>query len=267
MDTTRFTSLRMKTWDEIFLHVRTFKDGWIFRGQPSDYPLASSLERACKRAGVSLSRARDTEYRLVREFQRRFHFYSVRAPNSDSILEWLAIMQHHGAPTRLLDWTYSLFVAAYFAVESAETDSVVWALNTDWLKDEIGKNPRLADSWREFVSARTADSFRLLFLRESPEAFVYTATPLEMNERLAVQQGLFLCPGDISRPFAANLEALSPSSSSLVRITIPLECRTQALRDLQRMNMNAATLFPGLDGFARSMWTRLEHLSAVPIKV
>jgi hypothetical protein len=41
-------------------------------------------------------------------------------------------MQHHGAPTRLLDFTYSIYVAAYFALESADADAAVWAVNAPW---------------------------------------------------------------------------------------------------------------------------------------
>jgi hypothetical protein len=53
-------------------------------------------------------------------------------PDLDDTLEWLALMRHHGAPTRLLDWTYSFFVAVYFACEEAKTNApcVVYALDT-----------------------------------------------------------------------------------------------------------------------------------------
>jgi len=267
MDKGRYTSVTLKNWDEIFDYVRKYEGSWIFRGHPSDFTFQTSLERACNRANVPLSKARQVEDRLVREFKRRFHLYAAHVPDDDDILEWLAIMQHHGAPTRLLDWTYSPFAAAYFALESTETDCVLWALDTDWLKEEIRSNRNLINPWKEFVNVRSGDSFRNLFWRDTPEKFVYGASPIGANERLAIQQGLFLCPGDVRYTFETNLGAFSTRRSSLIKITIPIGCRTRALRDLHRMNMNAATLFPGLDGFARSMWTRLEHLSAIPIKV
>jgi len=45
-------------------------------------------------------------------------------------------MQHHGAPTRLLDFSYSIYVAAYSAMESADGDSALWAVDGLWAMDQ-----------------------------------------------------------------------------------------------------------------------------------
>ena len=89
-----------------------------------------------------------------------------------------------------------------------------------------------------------------------PISFVYPVNPFRLNERLIIQQGVFLCPGDVSIPFEDNLFAVLPpgtASPPFYKLKIKHNARSDYLRKLHRMNMNTSTLFPGLDGFARSL--------------
>jgi hypothetical protein len=75
---------------------------------------------------------------------RQCHHYTLHTPEADNVMEWLALMRHYGAPTRLLDCTYSFFAAVYFALEDfeledAEGECAVWALNSDWIAERVGK--------------------------------------------------------------------------------------------------------------------------------
>jgi hypothetical protein len=98
-----------------------------------------------------------------------------------------------------------------------------------------------------------------------------------MNARLAVQQGCFIVPGDLSKSFMENLaywlevdvsafavkraRSMRPEDAeklfdtAVIKIILPREIHNQAVWDLDQMNVNATSLFPGLDGFARSLHT------------
>jgi FRG domain len=114
---------------------------WMFRGTSKPYPLQTSLERALQGADIALADGRDIERQMLQEFKRRAHFYVSPLPNEGDILGWLALMQHYGAPTRLLDWTYSFYVAAFFALSDAVSfplvarqPAIVWAIYRDAYK-------------------------------------------------------------------------------------------------------------------------------------
>ena len=79
---------------------------------------------------------RALEIELLLEFQQGAHQSSGFVPLFNEVLDWLALMQHYGAPTRLLDWTRSPYVALYFALEKADKESAVWAINREWLENK-----------------------------------------------------------------------------------------------------------------------------------
>jgi FRG domain len=103
------------------------RDVWIFRGQAdAKWPLASSLERL-----DGLKPLWDSEEAMLRQFREKVHIYSDFVKDQLTTVDALSIMQHHGAPTRLLDWTYSPAVAAFFAAADDQKSeySTVWAAN------------------------------------------------------------------------------------------------------------------------------------------
>ena len=262
--------------------------GWAFRGQRRQWPLQTSIERFVppvttpEEAGtLSEIRRSDSEIRLLRDFQRRAGRYFDSSQHPADELEWLAWMQHFGAPTRLFDFTHSPYVAAYFAFEDAgEGDPTIWAVNVGLLKERAGRLlrnglPELdqhvktlkvesehGEPLRNMVAAMTAATpeervgFESAVLTNRVQ-MVLPLEPFRLTERLTIQQGTFLCHGDVNASFLDNLAAMEISTDVLRQFVIPSTQRARALEELRLMNITRATLFPGLEGFAQSFRQRL----------
>jgi hypothetical protein len=247
--------------------------GWVFRGQGNpQYGLSTSLERACLSYGHQRTEFPSLERRIIREFKRRLHHYTTDPPHKKDMIEWLALMQHYGAPTRLLDWTYSFFIGVYFAVESAGQDHcVLWALKMEPFKahDVLSEheNVDVEERYQRYLCDDTSlkDEAWLRqcalvdHLFDRPRPLIHSVNPFRLNDRLTIQQGLFLMPGDISRDFEENMMVHSSSPKDLIRFEIDSTppVRREILINLHRMNISRASLFPGLVGFAESLKTRL----------
>ncbi len=259
----------ISTWQDIQTLYDSLKAEsdrqWLFRGQ-RDYrwDLASSLERAVyRRFGEPLRRVPDYERWLLREFKRHAHRYSQDLPSDEDTFRWLALMQHHGAPTRLLDFTYSFFVGIYFAIECATPGEhcALWAIDGDWCwrraKDALG--PELAQRI-ETDKARGKTPELQAEVLKSEKCVVVPDNSFFLDERLAVQQGVFLVPLDLTRPFMENLDSAAGEANGQVRryeICCSIEFLKAAILELRRMNITRVSLFPGLDGLAASLEPRI----------
>lgn len=269
----------LKTWDQIRKVFDQLKEPrWLFRGQANaSWPLRTSLERALESGDVG------EEERLIYLFKSRAHHYLPSTPALDNDLEWLALMQHHGAPTRLLDFTRSPYVALYFAIENAaEPHCAVWAVNGPAFQDRTEYLLSKLKEWHDFGLPELFEETALDYWLRQPELFssmflrnqsnlICPVQPTRMNERMVTQQALFLCPGKAHSwdSFEGNLlcmltlkklpEYIEPAWNPplIYRLHIDAGLRTDILRELSRMNITRATLFPGLDGFAASLTTDL----------
>jgi hypothetical protein len=181
----------------------------------------------------------------------------ARTPAEDETLEWLALMQHHGAPTRLLDFTWSPYVAAFFALERATADAAIWAGSSG---PEV-PNYRgfyisaLLDRVLELPHPRTLDAeIQWQADREViPAALI--SEPVLMNQRMTSQAGTFVIP---TSRIDVPVESLIPPASAFKLKLIGRSLRKQTMERLYNMNISNATLFPGVDGLARSLAFELE---------
>lgn len=248
---------------------------WVFRGQADfSWELKTALDRAADDFSLNREDLPLIEEGMVREFQRRVGTSraDIDLPARSNILAWLALMRHHGAPTRLLDWSYSLYVALFFAVETAREDSAVWAIDVNWCSHQS----RQLLPPQEDAEARTSndpyleqpDTFRFLFARNPAVRLVYRVNTFALPHRLSSQKGLFLGPGDIRVSFEENLKALEAISggnggSAIYKLRIRRSLRNEVFQRLFEMNISRETLFPDLDGLAQSLRTRLASPEAL----
>lgn len=252
---------------------------WIFRGEPKfnekeeEKYLCTSLERAFDNYGICDEEKKvENEKKIIRKFQRNVSLYIEGGePDKDDILEWLALMRHHGAPVRLMDWVYSYYIAIYFGL-AENIKGVIWAINTaktsepKFVINRIpkGKGARFWELRHKLGSKNDILGIRekgdklddlaiTCYLMENPLPLVYPVNPFRLNKRLTIQNGLFLLTGDIRKSFKENLKACF-DKNDIHKITV--ECnkneKNEILWNLKNMNITNEVLFPGLDGFAKS---------------
>ncbi|TRZ48915.1 FRG domain-containing protein [bacterium] len=237
---------------------------WIFRGNMPGKRLKSSLDRAIQYYPKELKERKKAERRLLRDFKRRYHQYSSDAPKQDDYLEWFSIMQHYGAPTRLLDFTYSIYIAAYFALEYTNKKySEVYAVRVNWAIEQSAKrfngHKKAEDFFRKMIDDTPEDrrNFENYFMSAPPKEFVCPFNPFRLTERISLQNGVFMCPGNVNKTFEHNLKSLKGwnKGTNIMKFILNFDKEQiiKARESLYDLNITRATLFPGLEGFAKSL--------------
>lgn len=267
---------KCEDWDHLVGKLRPLSRGWIFRGQLASWELSTTLERYTP---PPLAAKVEQEQRLIAEFARRVDRHLLPGQTIRDGLEQIALMQHYGAPTRLLDFTNSPYVAAYFAFEGFEHDArAVWAVKMAPLRRAAGRllrkaYPEIEASVKEIAgTSPVIDVIRDLAatlaatggvkgddnisfestVQKNKVPFLLPAEPFRLTERMQVQQGTFLSVGDVRHSAVANLQAMKLSSDTVQKFEIPYDVRAGALEELRLMNITRASLFPGLEGYAQS---------------
>jgi hypothetical protein len=225
---------------------------YLFRGQADiSWTLEPSIVRVLR--GQSAADVMDKEKQAIDEFRKHAHLYlntSVTGEPSD-LLAWLTLMQHYGAPTRLLDWTTSAYVATYFAVDSSwSTDGAVWLFTLLNVKQAMDLK----------YGEITASNLNLPLMNQTyfePTSPPHLSPLIRMvaTERMIAQQGLFtICRQPLVNHAEAIEDALQSDISRYARkVIIPAKLKPEFLRRLRTMNIAANSLFPGIDGVGRSV--------------
>jgi FRG domain len=230
------------------------RDPGVFRGSGhADWPLLTSLDRL---GGIHPPHTkRGLEEHILRNFVRYSRPYF---PTPRNEWELLVAAQHHGLPTRLLDWTYSPLIAAHFAtLRPHDADRVVWRL--DWQR--VHRHFRLAELalLTDDLNALQHDPEEEGFtpwelMRNSPERkpFAVLFEPPTLDVRIATQAAVFTVSSDTTRSFDAFL-AQFDLLDALTKYIIPA-AEVSLVRDqLDLAAIDERRLFPDLDGVAAQM--------------
>jgi hypothetical protein len=257
-----FTDIQLNTWFDYKKFVDQLSDNWVFRGQAdSQWGLQNAIERT-----DFIRLHKDIEGNFLAEFQRGARNYLSRDEIPEHLIEWLALMQHHGAPTRLLDFTKSPFIGAYFAYEIAQSNSgrfiSIWAINIHFLKMKAIE--KLSGHYAEYLKGSRSiineELFEKIFFDNSC-SLVFPVEPFRMNRRYSLQQSHFVSTGNAAEPFMHQLEFLGDEmSQAVIKIEMPAGIKNEVLRDLQKLNLHRASLFPDLDGYAESLRLRYNSM-------
>ncbi|MEM9324412.1 MAG: FRG domain-containing protein [Bacteroidota bacterium] len=249
--------LTIKTWNQ-------FKDivagdeyrSWAFRGQAdARWNLEPTLSRYLKNYKVNPSVWSKQELRIYRIFRRKAHQFLDHLPKEEDAFEWLATMQHHGAPTRLLDFTWSPYVAAFFALEQATETSAIWAIYPPVVRreQEFPSFPDLEGNIHDQVGPWRLGNYQKYFVGNEHD-FITQGEPYRMNRRLVAQSGTFVIISNIHHSIEEIVGNKKRLGKGIVKFELDTaKIRHELLRRLYNMNITNATLFPDLDGLARSM--------------
>lgn len=249
------------SWNAFSRFARHFKSkkNWIFRGQSTwSWPLSTNLERLARDYDIDADKLPNIEQGLIRKFKRHYSHFAKHVPDDRDYMEWLSIMQHYGAPTRLLDFTYSIFVALYFAVIDSKMQhkSAIWCIDSDWINRKYANNTKT--NYKQIIKNDKALRYlesNIVVLNDKITS-VYCPSAFHLNRRLTVQQGTFIMPTNSTKPFMRNLNEMLtiPSESSKIlkaKLVLNKSFFEEALYNLYRMNITTASLFPGIIGFAK----------------
>ncbi|HPF50983.1 MAG TPA: FRG domain-containing protein [Draconibacterium sp.] len=248
--------IQIESWNQLVDEVyhdswkpslERFRSDYAFRGlSDARYRLENSFLRNC-------GNRPELEYHILRNFRKYARTTDISQTSTQ--LRSLVLAQHHGLSTRLLDWTYSPFVAMHFATANTEKyniDGVIWQV--DFVK----------------VNAQVPDILKLLLDKEKCNAFTVEMlestfpTVQKLDETIGSCNVLFFEPPSLDDRIVNQFALLSLMTEAtgilddwLIkhpdmyrRIIIPADLKWEIRDKLDQANITERVLFPGLDGLA-----------------
>jgi hypothetical protein len=264
-----FTELTINSWEQ--LNEELFRDTWnapikryrsnfAYRGvNNASYKLSNGLSRL----GVPYP---NMEQNLVKQFKK---YANRQVVERDTDWHWLSVAQHHGLPTRLLDWTYSPIIAVHFATSSMaeySADSAIWRVNfaeVHGLLQNEYKDKLLQSGSNIFSIDDIANSIPDLTTLSAKHSSISDVAiffePPSINERITNQFAYFSA---LSDPFLDMddwfAKSYVQSQVTIAKIVIPASLKWKVRDHLDQSNVTERVLFPGLDGLC--LWLKRHYM-------
>jgi FRG domain len=206
----------------------------------------------------SLARLSDDYPRLERHLVRNFRKYAHREAPGPTTWDWLSLAQHHGLPTRLLDWTFSPLVALHFATASwPDDEALLLAVDCEGAHEQLPPALRAANEREgslvfttDMLAAHAPDLEAFDDLSDS-EPFVVFFEPPSLDERIVNQAAVLSALSDAT----CHMEDWLETQPDLWRAwRIPPAVKAEVRERLDQAHVNERVLMPGLDGLAA--WLR-----------
>jgi hypothetical protein len=238
-------------WNDL---IRRFRTTYAYRGV---WDAGADLVTSLARIGGDYARQ---EAHILRAFRKYGRHYT---DPGDSVWNWLALAQHHGLPTRMLDWTYSPYVALHFVTEDTDTfdcDGVIWCV--DYRK----AHALLPAVLRQLTEQEGVDIFTAEMLDQvatsmndldliggggaggGDTAFAVFTEPPSLDARIVNQFALFSM---MTSPTARLDHWLADRPDLFHRLIIPADLKWEIRDKLDQANITERVLFPGLDGLSK----------------
>lgn len=239
--------------------IQRFSSDFVFRGlSRTTHGLQPSLNRKCPNK-------LELERNLLRNFKK---YASQEISSHENLWDILSLAQHHGLPTRLLDWTFSPFIAAHFATEDTDKfdiDGAIWALNFVECHSHLPRELStilLEEDAKGFSTEMLGKPVRtfeqLLSLGSGDSAFPVFFEPPAIDSRIVNQYALFSVMSD---PNVTIDSWLKNHEAYYFRIIIPASVKHEIRDKLDQINITERIIYPGLDGLCKWLSRHYEELN------
>lgn len=253
-------------WDQQYQStLMRNRSPYLYRGLPnSNYHLVTSLRRNCK------EKKNDIELAILRNFVK---YAALEDPAlKTSIWRQMIVGQHHGLPSRLLDWTYSVLIALHFATSGENLDDMSKNDAVLWQIDILEMNKRLPKNYQTTLKNESAflmtvdmmdsltwggNTYDILNRYDSDmgTASMVFLEPPSIDQRIIGQYSYFsIIPSRIENlQDDTGIETFLDETQNTVKYIISTDLKWRIRDMLDQMNINERILFPGLDGITSWM--------------
>jgi len=241
--------------------LNALRQPYFFRGQAnSDWRLEPKIYRLVK--GIQKEWALRIEFDSIRYFKQQAHLFlsPQLIPKDNDIGAWLALMQQYSAPTRMLDWTTSFYIALYFVVndEPLDREGALWFFEIRKLLKWMLRYKGLSDSQLNNILSNEKKFVDFSLNKAQPRIDGYESDI--KSERMVPQQSVFtycetlFCDhADLIGHALWDLFRQGEKTFLLTKILVSAESKKRLREHLNKLNLTASTLFPGIDGVGRAI--------------